>query len=145
MCKRDDAAKVQLIGAVPFRHRGFGEWFGRRATGVCHANIDPAKMAANIVDKLSHTVIFSNVECRGVNFHSVQPPRFFCDKVQGLCMASADGEMCAFGGESQRRGTTNSFAGCGNNGDTISKSGFHRVSIKINSIRVLDPRGLQPG
>lgn len=144
MCERYDAAKVQLIGAVPFRHGGSREWFGRRTAGVCHADIDLAKMVVNIVDKLTNAFVFRNVECRGVNFHPVQSPRLFGDLVQGLGVTGAQGEIRAFGGESKRRGTTNSFAGRGNYGDTISESGFHEVSININSIHVLYRRGLQP-
>ena len=137
MCERYDAAKVQLVRAVPLRHGGFHEWLGRRTTGICHADINPAKMAVNIVDKLTHAFVFRNVKCGSVDFDPVQAPRLFCDEVQGLGLTSADGEFRAFRGESKRCGTTNSFARCGNNGDAISESCFHEVSININSVRVV--------
>ena len=64
MCERYDAAKVQLISAVPFCDRSFREWFGRRTTRICHADINPAKMAANGVGELSHAFVFRDVERR---------------------------------------------------------------------------------
>lgn len=144
MCERYDAAKVQLIRAIPFSHSGFREWFGRRTTGVRHADIDPAKMAVDGVGELADTFVFSNVECRGINLHSVQSSRLFGDLVQGLGVAGTDGEIGAFGCKGKCRGSTNSFAGCRNNGDTISESGFHEVSININSNRVLHRCGSPP-
>jgi hypothetical protein len=122
----------------------FCERFGWRNAGVCHADIDPAKLSVNGVGKLAHAFVVRNLKGRGVNFYPLQSARLFCDKVQVLGVPSADGEVRAFRGASQRRGATNSFAGCGNNGDTISESGFHKVSINFNSIRLLDRRGLQP-
>src|ERR1035437_7105498 len=145
MRERYDAAKVQLIRAVPFSHGGFREWFGRRTTGICHANIDPAKMVVSGVGELADTLVFSNVECRGIDLHSVQSLCLFGDLVQGLGVAGADGEIGAFGCKGKCRGTTNSFAGCCNNGDAISESGFHEVSININSVRVPYRRDLLPG
>ncbi|MGA8288516.1 MAG: hypothetical protein WB950_07415, partial [Acidobacteriaceae bacterium] len=65
-------------------------------------------------------------------------------QVQRLGVTSTNSEIRSFRGECKRRGTTNSFTRRGNNGDTISEPGFHRVSIKINSVSVLLRRDVQP-
>ena len=137
MGKRHDAPQVQLVRAVPFRHGRCCKWLGWWTTGIGHANIDAAKMVMDGVGEVSNAFVFGNVERCGVDFYAVQSSRLFGNLVQGLCVASTDGEIGTFGCESQRRGTTNSFAGCGNNGDAISESSFHEVSININSSRVL--------
>ena len=64
MCERKRCCKGQLVSAVRFRHGSFREWLGRRSSGVCHADIEPAKFAANIVDELTHALVIGNVERR---------------------------------------------------------------------------------
>src|ERR1700759_305391 len=59
----------------------------------------------------------------------MHPSRLFPNLLQRIAMAGAERETRALGGKSQGGCPANSLAGCGDDGNAIAKSGFHRKSV----------------
>jgi hypothetical protein len=129
MRKRDDAAKIQLVGAIPLCHCRFQELFRGGTARIGDADVDTPETMVDLFGELTNAKVFRNVECVRVNGHTMQPLRFLRNLIQSLAIARADSKVSAFGGKCQRGGPAYSFAGCGNDGNAIAKASFHRKSV----------------
>jgi hypothetical protein len=128
MREGDDAAEVQSIGLIPFADCCIEEGLGRRTAGIGDADIDSPELTVSSFDELPDAEIVGDVEGVGVN-RDATAPRFFRDLFQRIAIAGAEGEVCAFGSESECGGAADPFAGSGNDGDAIAESSLHGSSV----------------
>ena len=125
VCEIHGAHEIEVDGTAPLFDGGREKTLGGRASGVGHADIDAAELLDHGTDEIPDGVRIGDIEGFGQHFGLVSRADIFGDRGERFPVARADGETAAFGGESLGRGSAESLAGCGNDGDAILESGFH--------------------
>jgi len=129
----DGAHEVHVDGALPFINGGSEKTLGGRASGIGHADISAAKFLNHGIDEIADSSRVRDVERFGHHFRLMLAANLFGDSVERFPVARADRQMAPFGGKGLGSGSPDPLAGRGNDGDAVSKSGFHsRVIIMDN-------------
>jgi branched-chain amino acid aminotransferase len=127
------AHEVHFNGALPLVNGGSEKTLGWRTSGIGDADIGAAKFLNHGIDEIADGARVGDVERLGEYLRLVLAANLFGDGVERFPVARADGQTATFGGEGLGSGSPDSLAGCGNDGDAVSKSGFHsRVIIMDN-------------
>ncbi len=127
------AHEVHFDGALPLVDRGSEKTLGGRASGIGHADVGAAKFLNHGIDEIADSARVGDIERLGKHFRPVLAANLFGDGVERFPVARADSQSATFGSEGLGSGSPDSLAGRGNDGDAVSKSGFHsRVIIMDN-------------
>lgn len=129
----DGAHEVHVHGALPLVNGGREKALGGRASGIGHTDICAAEFLNHGIDEIANGARIGDIERLGEQFRFVLAANLFGDGVERFPVARAHSQTAPFGGKGLGSGSPDPLAGRGNDGDTVSESGFHsRVIIMDN-------------
>src|SRR5258708_32283407 len=130
----NSAHEVHFDGALAIVNGSSEKARGGRASSIGHADIGAAKFLTHGGDASADSAWVGDIGRFGEHFRLVLAANLFRDGVERFPVTRADRQPATFGSKGLGGGSPDPLAGGGNDGDAVSKSGFHSPVIIMDNM-----------